>query len=117
MQTVQVVNVTRGTTIAQKTQIAASLGQRMKGLLGRSGLAADQALVLKPCSSIHPFFMRFAIDALFLDKNMSIIRVIQNIPPNRLSPVIWASQMAIELPAGKISQTNTQSDDIIAIKS
>ncbi len=116
MKTAQVFNLSKGTVLAQQAQIASSLGQRMKGLLGKDSLAANEALVLKPCSSIHTFFMRFAIDVLFLDKNMRIIRLLENIPPNRLSPVIWASRMAIELPAGKIGQTNTQSGDRIEFK-
>ncbi len=112
----QIVNVTRGTIIAQRAQIAASSAQRMKGLLGRKGLSLDEALVLKPCSAIHTFFMQFAIDVLFLGKNMRIIKAIQNMPPNRLSPIAWASLMVVELPAGKINQTNTQVGDIIEIK-
>ena len=115
MQTVQVVNATRGTIIAEKAQIAASLGQRMKGLLGRRGLSADEALILRPCTSIHTFFMHFAIDVLFLGKNRQIIKIVQNMPPNRLSPIVWASLMAIELPAGKISQTNTQVGNIVEL--
>lgn len=116
MQTVQIVNISKGIVIASKAQIAASMGQRMKGLLGRKGLAPDEALVLKPCSSIHTLFMRFPIDVLFLDKNVQIIRVIQNMPPYRLSPFVWASHLAIELPAGKISQTNTQIGDRLRIQ-
>ena len=117
MQTVQIFNVTRRVVVTQQAKLATSLGQRMKGLLGRSGLSANEALVLKPCSSIHTFFMRFAIDVLFLDKNMHIIKLIQHMPPNRLTPLVWASLMAIELPAGKVSQTNTQLGDIIDIRS
>ena len=117
MQTVQIFNVTKGVVIAQQAKLARTLGQRLKGLLGCSALGQDEALILKPCDSIHTFFMRFAIDVLFLDKNMQIIRLIPRIPPNRLSPIVWASLMAIELPTGKISQTNTQLGDIIGIES
>jgi len=116
MQTIQIINVTKGVVIAQQAQIATSLGMRLKGLLGRSSLAANQALVLKPCSSIHTFFMRFTIDVLFLDKNMQIIRILQNIPPNRLSPIVWGSKLTIELPASRASQTNTQVGDRIEVK-
>ena len=116
MQTVQIFNVAKGAVIAQQAKLTVSFGQRMKGLLGQDSLVANEALILKPCSSIHTFFMRFAIDVLFLDKNMRIVRLIQNMPPNRLSPIVWASKMAIELPAGKISQTNTQIGDRIEIK-
>ena len=116
MQTVQILNVTTGVAIARKATVAASFGQRMKGLLGRGGLSAEEALILRPGSSIHTFFMRFAIDVLFLDKDMRIVKLIQNMPPNRLSPIVWASRMVIELSAGKINQTNTQPGNVISIK-
>ncbi len=116
MQTVQIFNVAKGAVIARQAKLTVSFGQRMKGLLGQDSLAANEALILKPCSSIHTFFMRFAIDVLFLDKNMQIVRLIQNMPPNRLSPIVWASKMAIELPAGKISQTNTQVGDKVVFR-
>jgi hypothetical protein len=116
MQTVQILNVTKEVVITQQARFATSLGQRMKGLLGQDSLAANEALILKPCSSIHTFFMRFAIDVLFLDKNMQIVRLVQDMPPNRLSPIVWASKMAIELPAGKISQTNTQVGDKVVFR-
>jgi len=116
MQTVQILNLTKGAVIAQEAQLATSLGQRIKGLLGKRSLSADEALILKPCSSIHTFFMHFAIDVLFLDKNMRIIRLTQNMSPSRLSPIVWASCMVIELPAGKISQINTHVGDRVEFK-
>ncbi|MFC1632394.1 DUF192 domain-containing protein [Candidatus Omnitrophota bacterium] len=116
MKTIQIVNVTKETVVAQEGRIATSLGQRMKGLLGRDGLAADQALVLKPCTSIHTCFMRFTIDVLFLDKRMRVVKLIHSIPPFRLSAIAWTSQMAIELPAGKLAKTNTQLGDTIEFR-
>lgn len=116
MKTTQIFNVTKGVVIAQEAQFAATFGERLKGLLGRSSLSDNQALILKPCTSIHTFFMRFAIDVLFLGKDNRIVKVVQNIHPNRLSPIVWASQMAIELPAGKITQTNTQTGDSIEFR-
>lgn len=116
MQTVQIFNVTKGVVIAPQAQLACTLIPRLKGLLGRSGLGQDQGLILKPCNSIHTFFMRFTIDVLFLDKNMRIVKIINSMPPFRLSPLVWTSQMAVELPAGKVAQTETQVDDIVELK-
>lgn len=117
VKTVQVFNTTKKVIIAREARVASSLGQRMKGLLGRSGLSVNEALILKPCSSIHTFGMRFPIDVLFLGRNMRVIKIIQHIPPNRLSPLVWASQMAIELPAGKVGQTQTEVGDRVEINS
>jgi len=61
-------NTHNGRVLAQEVERAGSFWQRMKGLLGRRGLPAGQALFLEPCNSIHTFFMGFPIDAVFLDK-------------------------------------------------
>ena len=116
MQTMQIVNTTKGVVITQKAQIASSLGQRLKGLLGKKSLPANEGLILKPCASIHTFFMRFPIDVLFLDKNMRVIRLIHDMSPAHLSSTAWGSKMTIELPAGKINQTSTQVGDILELK-
>ena len=111
MQIVQVVNVTRGAVLAEQAQLAVSLFQRLKGLLGRQELKSPAGLILQPCSSIHTFFMHFTIDVLFLDKNKRIVKIIEKMPPHRLTPPIWRSSLAIELPAGKVAQTHTQVGD------
>lgn len=116
MQTTQIVNITKNVIIAQEAQLAVTLDQRMRGLLGRDNLGPHEALILKPCSSIHTFFMRFPIDVLFVDRNMLVVKSIDNLVPNRLSPLVLSSIMAIELPAGKVHQTNTQIGDKIELK-
>ena len=50
-----------------RIHVARSFLQRARGLLGRAPLAADEALLIRPCSSIHTFGMRFAIDVVFID--------------------------------------------------
>ena len=116
MRTVQVFNVSKAIIIAEQAKLASSLGQRLKGLLGCNSLSDNEAMILKPCNSIHTFFMRFPIDVLFLDRNMRIIRVIENMQPFRMCHIVWGSKLTIELPAGKISQTNTQLSDTIEFK-
>lgn len=116
MQTAQVINLSKNVLIAQEAQLAVTMNQRLKGLLGRNSLGLNEALILKPCSSIHTFFMRFSIDVLFLDKDMQVVKIIQDMSPNRLGQIIWRSHMAIELSSGKISQTNTEVGDTIELK-
>lgn len=51
-----------------------------------------QAIIFKPCSSIHTFFMKFNIDVLFLDKNMEVIKMVKNLKPGKIiMPVIGAN--------------------------
>ncbi|MBU1726881.1 MAG: DUF192 domain-containing protein [Candidatus Omnitrophica bacterium] len=87
----------------------------MKGLLGKSGLEPGQALVLKPASSIHTFFMRFTMDAVFVDKDDSVIALYPDMPPFRLSGLHFNAKAVIELPAGVIRATSTQIGDTIRI--
>jgi len=61
--------------------------ERMRGLLGRDTLPSDTGLLLRPCRSIHMWFMRFAIDAAFLDKELNVLKVVRSLQPWR---VAWA---------------------------
>src|SRR5579863_3601492 len=64
----QVINVTRKTELASNAEIAKSGGKRSKGLLGRDFLAPGEGMWIIPCEAIHTFFMRFAIDLVYLDR-------------------------------------------------
>ena len=75
---------------------------RMKGLLGRTALGEGEALVITQCNSIHMFFMRFAIDVIFVDRAWTIVGLVRNIRPFAVSPIFWKAAAAIELPSGII---------------
>lgn len=83
----------------------------MKGLLGRDGFSAGEALVIAKCQSIHMFFMRFAIDAIFVDKKGYVVGLVKHIKPFRLSPVFFRSEYVVELEAGTIEATKTSVGD------
>lgn len=111
-----IINKTKNKTIANVVCLADTPLKRMKGLLGRKSLGVLEAMVIKPCNSIHTFFMRFPIDVLFVDKNSKVVKGIADMPPFRLSPIYLASQFVVELPAGTIQSTNTTEGDQIAIE-
>ncbi len=73
---------------------------RMKGLLGRSELLPDEGLLLRPASSIHTFFMRFPIDAVFLDRDLVVRKVTPFVKPWRLAFARRAHGV-LELAAGE----------------
>ena len=64
---------------------AESTAERMKGLLGRTGLHPDTAMLIRPCRSIHMWFMRFSIDAAFLDADFRVLKVSRNLKPWKLA--------------------------------
>lgn len=98
--------VPRNVVLAEDAELADSIFPRMKGLLGRKELKGGQALILKPCNSIHMFFMRFPIDVLFLDRQNSITALLENIKPFQISRIYPKAVTAIELPSGTIKSNS-----------
>src|SRR3984885_14909096 len=102
----QVTNMTRGTVLATRLEAAHTGPARRKGLLGRDGLAAGEGLWISPCESVHTFFMRFAIDLVYLDRKLQVKKVRSSVGPWRVSACFQAHSV-IELPAGTVSATLT----------
>ena len=75
-----------------------------KGLLGRDGLHAGEGLLLSdPTGSIHMFFMRFAIDAVFLTKDLEVVKVVGHLKPWRVARARRAKRI-LELGAGEAAR-------------
>lgn len=108
------VNESNGRTLADRSERAAGVLQRMKGLLGRDGLERGEGLHIVPCNSIHTFFMRFSIDVLFLDHEGTVLRALDAIPPWRATRVYAKARSVLELPAGTLAETSTRAGDRVA---
>jgi len=112
---VKVTNLRNGREISNNLAVANSLLKRMKGLLGKTEMKAGEALLIKPCMSIHTFFMRFPIDIIFLNKRNKVIALIKNLKPNRLTRLYPSAASVLELPAGTLNTTDTRVGDDIEI--
>lgn len=112
----KLINKTKGTLLAQDVMIADNPFKRMKGLLGKKELKGAHALILKPCNSIHTFFMRFPIDVLFVDKDNKVVRAISCLVPFRITSLYFRADFAIELPAGTIQSTSSSEGDNLSIE-
>jgi uncharacterized protein len=88
-----------GRTACERCARAESPLTRMRGLLGRSFLELDEGLLLRPAASIHTAFMRFPIDAVFVDEEGRVLRVAERIKPWRTAAAKGA-RAVVELPAG-----------------
>ena len=113
MKTVRVKNATRGTIVADQAEVADNILTRLRGLLGRKGLAAGGGMVIRPTNQIHTFFMQFAIDVIFLDKNSAVLLIMPDMRRGRISPLVRHGKMVIELPVGAIARSQTQPGDHI----
>ncbi|MFH1678861.1 MAG: DUF192 domain-containing protein [Candidatus Omnitrophota bacterium] len=112
----KIINLRNNAILADKAKIADSFMTRLVGLLNRMSLDKGEALILMPSNSIHSIFMRFTIDAIFLDKNGKIIGLLPSFKPFRLSPIYFNAVLTIELPESTIKLTNTKLGDPIKLE-
>ena len=115
MRVTRVLNLTRNTTVGDRIEVADTSSTRGKGLLGRTGLDAGAGLWIKPCSGVHMFGMKFAIDVVGLDANRKVIKLWPNLKPWRMSPISLSLRSVIELPAGRIAECGIQIGDQLQI--
>ena len=100
--------------VCRRLHVADSHFSRMRGLLGRRELAADDGLLLTPCSSIHTWFMRFPIDAVFLQADLTVLKVKEHVRPWRLVGCSGARSV-LELPAGSSAEHGLRPGDRLAL--
>jgi uncharacterized membrane protein (UPF0127 family) len=79
------------------------------------GLPPGQGLWIVPCESVHTFFMKFAIDLVYLDRKKKVRKVRSAVPPWRVSACLLAHSV-LELPAGTVKETLTAAGDEIEIE-
>lgn len=92
-----------------------SMWSRMRGLLGRGALAPSEGLWISPCSSIHMFFMRFAIDVVFIDEKFQVVRVHEALRPWRWARGGKFAHSVLELPPGTAAFLNIRVGDELTI--
>ncbi|MDF7826448.1 DUF192 domain-containing protein [Pontiellaceae bacterium B12227] len=100
--------------LAEKVIPAESTAARMKGLLGRSGLEPGTAMLIRPCRSIHMWFMRFPIDAAFLDAELRVLKVSRNLKPWQLA--FAPRKTASVLEAAEGAMKNLQPGDSLILE-
>jgi uncharacterized protein len=108
---VRVDNVTKGTSLGSRIRVASSTKDRTVGLLRTPKLAAGEGLWIERSPSIHMFFMRFAIDGVFVAADGRVTKVVENLKPWR---VVWWARGArdcLELPVGAVAASGTQVGD------
>ncbi len=108
------VNADRGTVLADRIETAFDSAARNRGLLGRDTVPEDGAMVIAPSNAIHMFFMRFAIDAVFVARDGRVVKTRAGLRPWRMA-VAWRAFAVIEGPVGMIERTGTRVGDRITV--
>jgi uncharacterized membrane protein (UPF0127 family)/CheY-like chemotaxis protein len=109
-----IVNLTRGECLCV-SELAERPLPRMRGLLGRRGLPAGEGMLLRPAPSIHTAFMRFPIDALFLDRELRVLDIRESLVPWRFAAKSRA-RAVLELAAGECARRMVQVGDRLELR-
>jgi uncharacterized protein len=125
-----------GRIVCERVVVADRAYRRMRGLLGRRYLREGEGMVLRPGWSIHTAFMRFPIDAVFLDADQVVIKIEPEVGPWRTvscrgarevvelsageckrrglvvgDRVAWASRSALDARADRAARVDTEDDE------
>ena len=106
-----VTNVTRDRLLADRALLADGFWDRFKGLMGRAELPMGEGLHLRPCNSVHTFFMKIPIDVLFLDAEGKVVKLFPALEPWRTTAPVRRVKSVLELPAGVIAASGTAVGD------
>jgi uncharacterized membrane protein (UPF0127 family) len=102
-----------GKVVCERCEIAESSLKRVRGLLGRRELVHGDGLLIRPTWSIHTWFMRFPIDVVFLDRDLTVLGVREHLRPWKAA-VHRGAHAALELPAGAARRVGLAVGDRLA---
>lgn len=109
-----VINVTRNTTVVAQEERAITFWSRFKGLLFTNILSCGQEILIRPCASIHTIGMPYCIDILFIDRADRVVKTVVGLKPYRFAGCA-GSAYVIEVPTGTIGGTGTQLGDQVMV--
>jgi uncharacterized membrane protein (UPF0127 family) len=102
--------------LAEELDVPATFMGRGIGLMFRRSLGAGRGMWIAPCNGIHMMFMRFAIDAVFLDRGHRVKKVYPNLPAWwGVVWIEWGADSVLELPAGSTAELGLRPGDDIEI--
>ena len=111
----KLINERTGEVILEDLQTADTFYTRFRGLMGRPSIPENTGLMIKPCNSVHCFFMKFPIDVIFLDKENRVVHIAEGMKPCSISPIVKGAHYVIEANADILSDTIQMGDKVVMI--
>jgi uncharacterized membrane protein (UPF0127 family) len=110
-----VFNITRNIDMPHRVMAADSMLSRLIGLLGTREPLQHSVLHISPCTAIHTFGMKYAIDAVFVDESGRVLALYPELRPNKRSKSITTASGVLEFPPGTIDQYQIQKGDLLEV--
>lgn len=114
---IKIYNISKGKEVAHSGIWADNFFTRLRGLLGKKQFPPGEALLIKPCKSVHCIGMKIPIDVVFVSADNQVVCIIENMKPYRLSPYIRNASYVIELPVGQAAAAEVSVGDILSLSS
>ena len=108
-------NLTKETILADRAGLATTPEARNRGLLKHTSLERGDGLWISPTQAIHMFFMKFALDVVYLDRKLKVVKTLTNLKPWRIS-ACFSAHSVLELPVGVIEASRTERGDQLAFE-
>ena len=106
----------QGRVIASSVTLAKTLVERTVGLLGKKSLRQGEGIWIERCASIHTYFMRFPIDAVFVDGQNRVVQRVRNLAPWTLYAGCRDAAACVELAAGTLAQSELSDGDVVFLR-
>jgi uncharacterized protein len=113
MRLVRVVNTRLGRELGTRIRMADSWPARLRGMLARPAPGPGEGLLLTPCSSVHMYGMRFALDVAFLDESGAVVALYPSLAPGSRTSWHRNAAHALELPSGTLQRSGTNLGDVL----
>jgi uncharacterized protein len=110
-------NVSRQSFINLGVTAADTTFSRLRGLLGRMKLRSNEGVWIFPSCGIHTIGLMFPIDVIYLDAQLRVVYMIENLGPLRVAPLRLQCESVLELPARSIEGSGTQVGDQLMVRS
>lgn len=104
-----------GLCLAENVVLANTFFKRLRGLMFRRGISPAEALWLRPTNGVHTFWMLFAIDVIFLDRELRIVKLVENMRPFRVTSPHLSARSVLEMPAHSISRASLKIGDQLEV--
>ena len=99
-----------------RVELADNLWTRGWGLLGRNRLGEDRGIWIRPCSSVHTFFMRFPLDLVYLSAGVTVLKTCSGIQPFQFSLGGRQAHSVLELPAGFLARKPLTAGETLVVE-
>ena len=99
-----------GRVVCDTCHLADKPHTRLRGIMGWKSMRRGEGMLIRPTFSIHTMFVRFPIDVVFLDRDMTVVSIAHDLKPWRFAAARKAKSV-LELAGGECRRIGLERGD------